>query len=88
MTIARQPFGHIVIEPKPEHHGSFWIDAPREGFTTFCSEVMAVPIPVDDVTDREAQVLQRRADLLATLVGLQQARQNGAIRRANVVNEN
>lgn len=83
--MAPQPFGHIAIEPKPESHGSFWIDAPREGFTAWCAAVTGAPVPVDEVSDRDVQIIQRRADILATLVGIQQGRQNSAIRRAVIV---
>lgn len=80
--MKHQPFGHIVIAPKPVPHGAFWIDAPRSGFTEFCAAQMNVPIPVDDVTDGEVAVIQRRADVLATIAGYQQARSNRELRMA------
>ena len=83
-----QPFGHIYLEPKPVPHGAFWIDAPRVGFTEFCARMCDAPIPVEDVTAREAQIIQRRQDVLAALVGLQQATRHREIRHANVLSRN
>ena len=59
----------------------WWEGQPQVGFTQFCSAMMNTPIPVEDVTEREAEIIQRRRDVLATLVGLQQATSNAAIRR-------
>lgn len=65
--MSHQPFGHIYLEPAPVSHGSFWINAVREGFYAFCAEVQHVAIPVEDVTAGEAFRLQQRHDLLVQL---------------------
>ena len=59
----------------------WWEGQPQAGFTTYCSVQMNAPIPVEDVTEREAEIIQRRRDVLATLVGIQQATSNAAIRQ-------
>ena len=82
-----QPFGRIYLAPKPVPHGSFWATAPRENFIAFCSAILKAPIPVEDVTAREAQIIQRRQDVLAALVGLQATRHR-EIRHANVLSRN
>lgn len=70
-------------------NASFWLNnPPRIGWTQFCADQMHVPIPVEDVTEREAQIIQRRADLLATVMGLQQATSNREIRSAQVGSRN
>ncbi len=84
-TVTHQPFGHLYIEPKPPVHAAFWIGAPREGFTEFCARMCDVAIPVEDVTEQEAQIILRRQDVLATLIGIQQATSNQAIRSAVIV---
>lgn len=62
---------------------SFWIDnPPREGFTEFCAAQLHVPIPVEDVTAGEARIIQQRRDVLATVIGLQTATSNPALRQA------
>lgn len=63
----------------------WWEGQPQSGFTSYCSEMMNAPIPVEDVTEREAQIIQRRMDVLATLVGIQQATSNQEIRSAVIV---
>lgn len=72
--MSQHHFGHIYIEPKPAPHGAFWVGAPREGFTAYCAAQCAVSIPADDVTAGETEVIQRRQEVLAALVGLQQAK--------------
>lgn len=81
---ARHPFGHIAIAPTPPSRPAFWIGAPREGWTDFCARMMNIPIPLDEVSDREVWIIQRRADVLATLIGLQQGASHAAIRMADV----
>jgi len=57
----------------------------REGFTAKCARYFNAFVPLDDVSDREAQAIVRRGDLLAALEGVQQAKSVGAIRRATVL---
>lgn len=63
----------------------WWTAAERAHFFSECRTRFHddfLPVPLDDVSASEAQAMQRRGDLLATLVGVQQAKSNGAIRRA------
>lgn len=78
----KSDFGHIVIVPKHVCQSSWWATAPRDGFTIFCSQQMNVVVPVDDVTDRETQVIVKRQHVLATLIGLHQAKVNAGIKHA------
>lgn len=69
------------------HSPSSWWEGPnvpRAGFTRFCADQLNVPIPVDEVSDSDGQLIVRRMDLNAAIVALHQARQNGALRRASV----
>jgi len=64
---------------------SWWPSAERAGFSGECRTRFQndfLPVPMDDVSPAEAQAMQRRGDLLATLVGVQAGKSNGAIRRA------
>lgn len=63
---------------------SWWEGADRHGFTLFAATKLGEVIPLDDVSHTEAQIIQRRADVMATLLGIQQAKSNGAVRAAEV----
>jgi hypothetical protein len=83
MSRLSDVFGHIAIEPKKKSSGdTFWSLLPREGFTAACAERLNAAVPLDDVSDREAQAIVQRGDLLAALEGVKQGKSNGAIRRA------
>ncbi len=83
---GRMRFGDIAIKrPPASNRGPFWIGAPRDGFTKFCAVTLQQQIALDDVSDSEAKAMVRRQDLLSALEGVRQAKQVGAILRANVV---
>lgn len=67
---------------------AFWINAPRDGFTAFAAQTLNAPVPVDDVTDREVQVIQQRHEWLQVVTGAKRATPNHAIRSAVVVSRN
>lgn len=66
--------------------GTWWQDATPQGFTALCrakfGEFVDADVPVT------VKVLQLRADMLATVQAMQQARQTGALRRAVVLERN
>lgn len=83
MTALPSVFGHIAIEPKKPSTGvAFWSELPRENFTAECARRLNAVVPLDEVSDREAQAMVQRGDLLSALIGSQQGEQTGAIRRA------
>lgn len=64
-------------------------DVPRVGFTAFAAKTLEQSIPIDQTSsDSEAQIIQRRQDVLMTLVGIRTATSNRAVRHANVVSRN
>lgn len=73
----------IALDPQPASPGfPFWATSPREGFTQSCREAFGEFVLVDEISASEVEAYQRRSDLLATLVGVQQGKSNSAIRRA------
>lgn len=63
----------------------WWTAVERAHFFSECRTRFHddfLPVPLDDVSDREAQAIVQRGDLLAALEGVRQAKQVGAIRRA------
>lgn len=73
-----------TVNPEP----LWWDKHPRHGFTRFCAQHMQAEVPLDDVSDAEVIVMVQRQDRQNTLIGLQQARRNDAIRRAIVLSRN
>jgi hypothetical protein len=63
---------------------SWWESADRAGFTLFAASTLNQPIPLDDVSNSEVQIIQRRQDVMATLIGIQQGKSNRAVRSAEV----
>jgi hypothetical protein len=68
---------------------SWWlIDPPREGFTSLCAQQLNVPIPVDDVTDRETQIVVQRREVLSFITGKSKATRTAGIVSAQIGNRN
>lgn len=80
--IGRLTMGHIYIEPKRIAVDSFWTrpNLPRDGFTKFAADEMKVVVPVDDVSDREAQLLIERQHVHSALIGLGRYRSTVGVR--------
>lgn len=74
----------IVIAPKPSGSASVLDGAPRDGFTQHAAKFFQVFVPVDEISIETLMAYQRRCDKLQTLIGCQQGKANGAIKRAVV----
>lgn len=74
-------FGHVHIEPK-RVSASWWLEPQRAGWTLTCRRRFGDFMPLDDVTDREVQILVERGHILQAMAGVRQAKSNAAIRRA------
>ncbi len=80
--------GHIAITRPKQPLGSVLTNAPREGFTEYAARFFQTAIPVDEVSDAEAKLLQARMDFAATVAAIHSGKRTAAIRRAVVVNRN
>jgi len=78
-------FGHIAIEPKRVSDASWWVGQPADGFTERCAKAMQTHVPLDDVSSLETVIYQRRADVLATLIGLRKGKALRAVQGTDVV---
>ena len=67
---------------------SWWIGPKPDGFTAYAAMQMKVVVPVDDVSDREVQIIAHRQHVLSVLIGLGKAKQTFGLRHANVVSRN
>lgn len=73
--------GHLYIEPKRVSVSpSSWLDQPRDGFTAHMAKALQQPVPVDDVSDQEAQLLIERQHIHSALIGLGRYRSTVGVR--------
>lgn len=62
--------------------------APREGFMKHAAAFFGTVIPVDEVSESEARLLQARMDVTATVAAIHSGKQTAAMRRAALVSRN
>ncbi|HYF47908.1 MAG TPA: hypothetical protein VEJ63_00765 [Planctomycetota bacterium] len=70
------------------HTDSWWLSAPPSNFTWLASAMLQAPVMVDDVIDRETQVIVQRHYVHETLIGLRENTQTFGVLSANVVSRN
>lgn len=78
----------IAIEPKSTSDVSWWIGSRPEGFTALACEAMHAKVLLDDVSDREFQIIAQRQHMLSALIGLGRGRQTHGLRHAIVLSRN
>lgn len=59
--------------------------APKIGFTEHAAKYFGTVVPVDEVSEAEARLLQARMDFSATVSAIKGGKQTAAVRRAVMV---